>query len=108
MNVREANSFAKTLEAQKICMQVSSSITSFASLGGNSTFTFNLPKYIDYENYTIWIVSEHKLVRVDFEDAGVGCKFQTTNISHVNGSVFFQLEKNATLKNYNGVLIVEQ
>lgn len=105
--VQEADQIKNHLEANQRCMQVSSSISSFASLRGNSTYTFNLSDTLNGKNYTVRVASNASIVRIDYDSAGVGCSFQTTNITHSTGATLFVLEKNATITNNGGVLTVE-
>lgn len=107
MNSREADAIADAMDANQLCIRVSSSISSFASLKGNSTFTFSLPTHLNYKNYSIWIKADSKIVKINYKTAGMGCKLQTLNISHSNGSTFFELDKNATVRNTNGVLTID-
>lgn len=108
LNISEANDMKDKLEATRICLQAASSISSFASLNGNSTHVLNLPEYLNYKNYTIWVNSDQKIIKVDYEETGVGCELHIANITDSNGSTFFQLQKNATLRNNNWVVTVGQ
>ena len=107
LNLQEANQIKDTLEATQICLQVSSSISSFASLGGNSTYNFNLSDTLNGKNYTIRIASNASLVRIDYDVAGVGCRLRTTNLTNSSASTLFELRKNATIRNNGGALRVE-
>lgn len=110
MNVNEAGAIDMKLEATQTCLQVSGAINSIVALGGNSTHTFDLPPESSSNNYTIWVIAENKLIKVHnygSEQIGIGCRILTSNITNSIGSSFFQLEKNASLKNEFGVLTVE-
>ena len=107
LNMNEADAVNDRIEATRLCLQVSSAISSFSALGGNSTYTFDLPKHLNYKNYTVWVIPGQKYVRVDYLQTGVGCSIQVSNITNSTGGSFFQLEKNATLKNNRGVLVIE-
>jgi len=104
----ESISLAKYTRATSLCQQVASSLNSFASLGGNSSFKFDLPNNLNYKNYSVWIVGNKKLVKINYESNGVGCNLHTSNITNSSGATFFELSKNATVRNYNGVLIIGQ
>jgi len=103
----ESRSLSDYTQATSLCFQVASSLNSFVSLEGNSSFKFDLPIYLNYKNYSIWIVGTSKLVKIDYESKGVGCDLLTPNITNSSGSAFFQLSKTATVRNYNGVLIID-
>lgn len=103
----ESRSVADHTQAISLCFQVASSLNSFVSLEGNSTFKFNLPNYLNYKNYSIWIVGNSKLVKINYESKGVGCSLLAANITNSSGSAFFELSKTATVRNYNGVLIID-
>ncbi len=103
----ESSSLADHTQAISICFQVASSLNSFVSLEGNSTFKFDLPNFLNYKNYSIWIVGNSKLVKINYESKGVGCALLTSSITNSSGSTFFELSKIATVRNYNGVLIID-
>jgi hypothetical protein len=104
MNLHEGNVAKEKLEATQLCLETSSILGAFASLGGNSTYTLNLSQSEPYKNYTVWINSLQKIVKVNYGEYGVACRLHFANFTDGNGSTFFMLEKNATLQNEYGVV----
>ena len=107
MNLNEGNVARQKLEATQLCLEASSTLGAFASLGGDSTYTLNLSQAEPYKNYTVWINSLQKIIKVNYGEYGVACRLHFSNITDSNGSTFFMLEKNATLRNDYGVVHVE-
>lgn len=107
MNMRHAGEIKKTLEATELCLRVSSTISSFTAIGGNSTYRFSLPEQLDYGEYDVWIAAGSGAVRVDYGSAGTSCMLSTRSLSHSNGSTLFMLEKNATMHGSSGVLTID-
>lgn len=108
MNLEEGNVAKGKLEATQLCLETASTLGAFASLGGNSTYTLNLSQGEPYKNYTIWINSLQKVVKVNYEESGVACRLPFSNFTDSNGSTLFMLEKNASLRNEYGVVRIEQ
>jgi hypothetical protein len=108
MHITEARMLENALDATSLCVRISSSISSFAALGGQSSYRFDLPEKMNYLNYTVWVNSEKGLVKVDYEDRGIGCSLQARNVTDSEGNTLFQLARNATLLGNNGVVTVEQ
>ena len=106
LNINEANQNNDNLAANRICMQVSSSVGAIAALGGNSSYNFNFTDTFNGKNYTIRVASAARIVKVDYSNAGVGCKLQTTNITNSSGATSFILQKNATMKINGGAITV--
>lgn len=107
LNVEESNAIKDKLDATVLCQQVSSSINSLASFGGNSTYNFNMSEDLNSKNYTIRIASNSSLVRIDYDVSGTGCSIRTTNITNSSGSTLFEIQKNATIRSNGGVIRVE-
>jgi len=105
-NVSEASIMADKMTATSICIRISSTLGSFAALGGNSTYSLNLPPYLNSKNYSAYIAQSAGVVKINYGNAGVGCLLQTTNITNSTGGTTFQLEKNVIVKNDGGVLTV--
>ena len=53
LNINEANQNNDNLAANRICMQVSSSVGAIAALGGNSSYNFNFTDTFNGKNYTM-------------------------------------------------------
>jgi len=103
----EQSAAVKTnMEAQRICHQVASSVSSLVALGSNATYQLSLPDRLDYSDYTIRVFADNRYVRVDYGSQGVGCSLRTTAITDSTGSRSFQLQPNATLVSNGGVLVV--
>ncbi len=107
MNIREGNVVRENLEATELCLETSSVLGGFAALGGNSTYTLNLSQNEAYKNYSIWVNSAQKKIKVNYGELGVACSMQFSNFTNSSGGTFFLLQKNATLRNENGVVWVE-
>jgi uncharacterized protein (UPF0333 family) len=110
-NISQSNQIQSKLAASQICIQVASTISSFAALEGNSSYTFRLPEEINYRNYSIWVVSGNHKVSVDYlvgakREPGSACSMQATNITNSTGSYSFGLEKNATMQINGGRITV--
>jgi hypothetical protein len=107
MNLHEGSVVKERLEATQLCLETASTLGAFASLGGNSTYTLNLSQSEIYKNYTVWINSEQKVVKVNYGEFGVSCRLPFSNFTNSNGSRIFALEKNASLRNEYGVVYIE-
>lgn len=105
-NVSEGSVVRARLEATELCLEAASTLGSFAALGGNSSYTLALPEGEGQENYTIWVNSGEKKVKVDYGTGGVACDLHIGNITNSTGGTLFRLEKNASLRNENGVVRV--
>lgn len=105
--VEQGTQIKENLEATQRCLQVSSSINSFASLRGNSSYTFNISNTLNGNNYTIRMAAVSSQVRIDYGSRGISCSLETTNITNSSGAAIFVIEKNATIRNSNGVLKIE-
>jgi hypothetical protein len=105
-NISQAQSTQKSLDATKICLEVSSTISSFAALGGNSTHTFKLPPYLNGNAYNIWIVSNASIVEVNNSGTLVACRIPSMNIKNSSNGTLFNLAQNATILNNDGVVTV--
>ncbi len=108
-NSAQAFKVRESLEAQRLCMEVASTISSFSAMGGsNSSYSLNLTENPGFENHTIYIVSNSSRVRVDYLTSGMSCALRIKNITNTSGSTLFVLQRNATLFNNNGVIMVVQ
>ena len=108
-SMAEAGALKSSMEANRVCAQVSATLSSLASSGGSTTYRFSLPPKVNGENYTISVVSVRNLVKVDFANrGGVGCGLPSMNISNSTGAsgALFVLAKNATATSSNGVVRV--
>ena len=73
-SMAEAGALKSSMEANRVCAQVSATLSSLASSGGVTTYRFSLPPKVNGENYTISVVSARNLIKVDFANrGGVGC-----------------------------------
>jgi hypothetical protein len=106
MNLEEGTAVRERLEATELCLETSSTLGSFAALGGNSTYTLNLSQSEAYKNYTIWVNSGQQVVKVNYGTFGVACRLGFANLTNSSGATLFMLEKNATLYNEYGVVRV--
>lgn len=100
------------LAATELCFDVSSKISSFAALGGESKTKLLLPPHLNYRNYSVWVVSDDHRITVDYETdegkkAGASCSLQVTGITNSGGSALFRLDENSTLTNEGGLVHVE-
>ncbi|MCX8175267.1 MAG: hypothetical protein N3E51_03620 [Candidatus Micrarchaeota archaeon] len=100
----EAEAKQDALEANAVCLDVSASINSLASLRGNASHSFALPRQINGKNYTIYVSSASRLVKVDYGYGGVGCRLATSAISNSTGAGLFVLRRNATIAASNGLV----
>lgn len=110
-NVSESRQIEKRLAATQLCIQVASTFSSFASLEGNSSYSFDLPEQLGYWNYTVWVVSDKRKVSVDYiagatREPGAACSMQMAGITNSTGSSSFGLEKNAAIHINGGKVIV--
>jgi len=106
-SMEEANALRSSMEANRICAQVSATLSSLASSGGATAYRFSLPAKVNGENYTVYVVSARNLVKVDFANrAGVGCGLPSMNITNSTGASFFALGKSAYANSSNGVVRV--
>lgn len=109
----EASAAKDKLEANNVCLHVSSTISSFSSLNGNYSYRLNLTPQINSKEYKIYVAvnssdaSRQPIVRVDYGLGGLGCSLRTKSISNSTGASFFEIQKNATLRNSGGVLVIE-
>ena len=106
MQIEEADSVAGTLGANEVCLSVSSTLSSFAALGGNSTYQMDLNDNIAGSDYEVWVNSGLRVVKVNFGSAGISCPLQTNQITNSSGATLFKLEKNASITNHGEVLVV--
>jgi hypothetical protein len=107
MNLQDAVAVREKLEATELCFETASVLGSFAAIGGDSTYTLNLSQQEAYKNYTIWVNSGQGALKVNYGSGGAGCRMQFSNFTNSSGATFFMLEKNATLRNEDGVVWVE-
>jgi len=107
MEVEEANQMRETLGGKQICLRVASTFGSFAALGGNSTYSFDLKSNALGEEYSVWINSEQKKVTIQYGGRGTTCNLPFESIVNSNGSTLFELEKTATIRMHGGVIVVE-
>lgn len=110
-NISESQQLQDKLAATQACIQVASTISSFAALEGTSSYAFSLPELLNYRDYTVWISSNSQKVSVDYLDGGnrepgAACSMQTGGIMNSKGSPSFGLEKNATMLIDGGVITV--
>lgn len=110
----EAGKARSYFEAQTVCLRIASEIGSLASIGGNTSYSLDLPEYINGQNYSAWLVSSpalnRSLAKVNYNYsgniAGAGCRLPYANITNSSGSATFPLARNATIISYYGVLKV--
>ena len=108
--LEESGETRSTLEAHSVCMHVASTIGSVAAMEGYASTSVEIPEYINGQNYTVWVVSNRSLVKVDYKlqnnnTAGVGCRFPAVKISK-SGSSTFTLPRYSTIDANYGVLDV--
>ena len=106
-HVQEASQAKRLMEASSICLQASSAISSLASLPSGSSRTLGLPRYLDGANYSAYVSAQQRLLKVNYGNRGVGCRLPMLNITNSEGGQIFLLQRNATMRNDNGVLVVE-
>jgi hypothetical protein len=109
----------RSLEADGLCMQVSSLFSSVSSLGDGASADFSMPA-TQGGNYTVWMLGDRSLVKVEYfiagQKMGVGCHFPAANVTNATASVgcspplpqCFMLMKKFTLQNNGGTLNVIQ
>ena len=105
--VDDANQKKDSMEANAICLNVASSIGALSSSQGNASMQLSLPLEINAKNYTLYVAAASHLLKVDFNNHGVGCRLQVRNITNFSGAQLFVLAKNATLRSNGGVIVVE-
>ncbi len=104
--LEESKEVRSTLEAHSICLHTAADIGAVAAMGGYIRHTFNLPEFINGENYTVWVISDpsanRSLVKVDYKLegglAGIGCRFPSVKIVNSSGSSSFALPRHATIE----------
>ena len=96
-----------SLEANSICLGAASEIGALSSSQGNASMQLSLPLEINSKNYTLYVAAANRLLKVDFNGHGVGCRLQVRNITNSSGASLFVLAKNATLRGNGGVIVVE-
>ena len=94
------------MEANAICLRVSSVLGSLSTLPGNSSYGFDLPSKLNGKNYTVMVASAYRLVKVEYGTSGMGCHMQLANITNSTGARSFVLSMNATVSSNGGNLIV--
>ena len=106
----EAGALKSSMEANRICAQVSSTLSSLASSGGSTTYRFSLPPKVNGENYAVYVVPAYNTVKVEFANRTrvAGCGLPSMNISNSSGmsGALFALARNATATSSNGVVRV--
>lgn len=105
-NSAQTAQLSDKLEANALCLQVANSLNSLSAVSGESIYAFNLPKKISSKNYSVYVASESRAVRVDYNGSGVGCRIHVLNVTNSTGASFFELEKNASVTGSGGVLVV--
>jgi len=110
-NISDAEAARSGVEANAACVRASSAIASLAALGNGANYTLNLPVQINLKNYTARVLSNASRVQIDYSvggrDAGIGCVFPAVNISNSTGNAFFVLQRNSTLRNVGGAIVVD-
>ncbi|VVB98831.1 Uncharacterised protein [uncultured archaeon] len=102
----------RALEAEGICLEVSSFVGSFSSLGQGAVAHYAISRPYSKSNFTVFMVGDRSLVKVDYENAGervgVGCRFPSTHVTDGTGASTFSLSRNFTLVNTEGGVVVVQ
>ena len=106
MHTMEARAVENALDATSICLRVSTTMSSFYVLGEGAEHTLDLPRHLNYQNYTIWINSERGDIKINYGEQGVGCQLRNRNVLGEGDEDFFELHKNATLINEGDVVRV--
>ncbi len=105
--IDEANQLRNSAEATRICLQLANHIDSMATMTGNSTNLLALPDQIYYQNYSIYVASSNRIVKVDYGTGGIGCNILTNRITNSSGAILFMVQNNATISATDGVLVVQ-
>jgi hypothetical protein len=106
-SVDSANKLKSALEANQVCISAASALSSLSFAGGSMDYSFRLPKYVNGENYTVYVIADKQIVKVDYgKSAGEGCSIPLMAISNSSGATFFILQKNATAQFSNGVVTI--
>lgn len=103
----------RALDAEGTCVQVASFFGSFSALEDGAVASFALPKPYAGGNYTVWMLGDRSLVKVEYDNSGdrvgVGCKFPKVNVTNTEGNLSgatFTLGKNFMLKKISGAIVV--
>jgi hypothetical protein len=110
-NVAEGNKVDNRLAALKLCLEVSSAVSSAESMGDGVTYSFTLPPHLNYRDYGVWVKSDDRLVIVDYEtdgerEAGASCSLHAYGITNSTGSTFFRLAENSSITKNGGKINV--
>lgn len=106
MNMQDGIALNDSLKANSLCTRVASSLNALAAMGGNSSYTFALPELLNGKEYVVRISAGGRSARVDYGEGGASCALGFSNITNSTGATLFVLEKNATVRNSNGVFVV--
>ncbi|VVC01802.1 Uncharacterised protein [uncultured archaeon] len=100
----QVSSLSDHLSATRVCLGLSSSLSSFAAREGAGTYSISLPASINNRNYTVWVNSAQSRIVVDYGAAAVGCRFAAMTFVNSTNNTLFPLANGAVITKSNGVL----
>jgi hypothetical protein len=101
------------LEAQSLCSRTANIIAGVGALGDGGSAALGTRKAMAEGNYTVFVVGNHSLVRVDYlsggKKAGFSCQFPKAEAWQApSGNSTFALRGNETIENKGGGLVFGQ
>jgi|GEM_PF-1596276 len=111
-NVAAGSKMNDRLAALKLCMEVSSKLSSAESMGDGTTYALDLPPYLNYRGYEVWVKSDERLVVVDYvtdgaREAGASCNLHASGIANSTEGTFFRIAEQSNITNNGGGIHVE-
>jgi len=101
----EVTELKRYSEMKDICESVSSRISAVFASGSGTNSTLSVQEAIAGKNITVWAFTNTGKVTVQDDELSVGCPLTTNSVSNGTASSF-EIKKNATISNSNGVVYI--
>ena len=101
----EVTELKRYSEMKSICESVSSRISAVFATGSGTNSTISIQDAIAGKNISVWAFANTGKVTVQDDEMSVGCPLTTNSISNGIASSF-EIKKNATIRNSNGVVFI--
>ena len=102
----EVSEMKKISQMKEICVELNNKISAVFSNGNGTTTQLDFPGYILGNNITLSVSGTDGTVGVSDGINVIGCPLSAQSVSNGTSNIF-TLASNATLRNLNGVVLVE-
>jgi len=105
IRAEEVEEMQKISQMKGICRSVSSGISAIYSSGPGTHATMELPGFVAGQNISVWAFGEDRRIIVRDSQGSVACPINVNKMTDgVNSD--FEVPKNATLENVEGVVFI--